>query len=754
MNETLLNKARLNVVSLNKALINGAVERHGSSAGGGGAPSKYIRFADPAVEAVLMAKGVSSDGVGITKEDAAAVTSIGTWFRNNATIQSFNELQHFTGVTTLLGYAFGSCTALTSIDLRNVVTISNYAFNGCTSLQSIGSTDKVVTMDGNAFYHAKLLDDAISLPNCTTLGASALRDAGITALYAPLVKNIPMYLCETDKALARIDISGAETIGQNAFNGCSALTNIGNLDKVVSIGGTAFRETGINSDVSVPSCTTLSAAAFRGCAAMTGIYAPACTFLGNYSFAYCTSLKFAEFGELTTIEVAALNGATSLERVIIRATTPPALGGISAFQNTNNCPIYVPDASVEAYRTATNWSSYADRIHPLSEIEGSPYIAFEDPAVEAICVENWSSDGIGLTKEDAAAVTDIGDKFKNNTEIVSFDEFRYFTGVTKVGAMLYYDSGFRGCTNLERITLPDSVVDLGYNSFYNTKISTINMEHVVRMHAQVFFNCANLSGDIVAESLTTMIGEFQFYGTSINSFSAPLLAEVGVGAFRKSGIVYANNLGKLKTIEEGGYGMFEQSKVKEVTFPATVETLGAYTCQGANSLQRIRCYAVTPPYLGTKAFEDSGGAYIYVPDASVEAYKTATNWADWAARIYAMKYSEPSYNIAIGSIAIMYSTINQSNAVMANSQFAITDYVPVTGGDKVTWGSAAARAVIVEVDENYAVVDYWSATGASRTITTNSKTKYVRTAFVIPAMESSYILNETTGEYLFKGKEV
>lgn len=329
----------------------------------------FLRFADDEVLRVLLANGVGADG-GVTKEQAEAVATISAWFRNNTIIQSFNELQYFTGVTTLLIYAFGSCTALTSIDLRNVVAISNNAFNGCTSLQSIGSTDKVVTVENNAFYHAKSLDDAVNLPKCTQLGDAAFRDTGITALYIPLVKDIPTYLCENDKALARIDISGAETIGSNAFNGCSALTNIGNLDKVVSIGGSAFRETGINSDVSIPSCTTISAAAFRGCAAMTGIYAPACTFLGNYSFAYCTSLKFAEFGELTTIETTALNGCTSLERVIIRATTPPALANPNAFQNTNNCPIYVPDASVEAYKAATNWSQYQARIKPLSEYNG------------------------------------------------------------------------------------------------------------------------------------------------------------------------------------------------------------------------------------------------------------------------------------------------------------------------------------------------------------------------------------------------
>lgn len=39
----------------------------------------------------------------------------------------------------------------------------------------------------------------------------------------------------------------------------------------------------------------------------------------------------------------------------------------STFSNTNNCPIYVPDESVDAYRTATNWTELADRIKPMSQ---------------------------------------------------------------------------------------------------------------------------------------------------------------------------------------------------------------------------------------------------------------------------------------------------------------------------------------------------------------------------------------------------
>jgi hypothetical protein len=51
---------------------------------------------------------------------------------------------------------------------------------------------------------------------------------------------------------------------------------------------------------------------------------------------------------------------------IMERTTPPAIG-TGAFDSSNNAPIYVPDDSVTEYKTATNWTAYADRIFALSE---------------------------------------------------------------------------------------------------------------------------------------------------------------------------------------------------------------------------------------------------------------------------------------------------------------------------------------------------------------------------------------------------
>lgn len=99
-----------------------------------------------------------------------------------------------------------------------------------------------------------------------------------------------------------------------------------------------------------------------------------------------------------------------------------------------------------------------------------PYIQFADPAVEAICVANWSSDGIGLTMQDAAAVTSqqFRRKFAGNTQIVSFEEFQYFTGITKMP-----DSAFYQCSNLSSIILPNTLTDFATYSFGYTNIHSI-----------------------------------------------------------------------------------------------------------------------------------------------------------------------------------------------------------------------------------------------------------------------------------------
>ena len=134
------------------------------------------------------------------------------------------------------------------------------------------------------------------------------------------------------------------------------------------------------------------------------------------------------------------------------------------------------------------------------------YISFADPAVKAICVENWDTDKDGeLSYVEAAAVTTVPyGVFSNNREITSFDEFQYFTGVTKLEYDSDYDEGceyygafsgsslksikipsslktisfgaFSGCASLEEITIPSTVTSIGMSAFHSCPGLTVHME--------------------------------------------------------------------------------------------------------------------------------------------------------------------------------------------------------------------------------------------------------------------------------------
>ena len=70
---------------------------------------------------------------------------------------------------------------------------------------------------------------------------------------------------------------------------------------------------------------------------------------------------------VTIINDSAFSACLSLTSVTINALTPPLLDGGNAFNDTNNCPIYVPASVVEDYRysTATGWYTYASRIEAI-----------------------------------------------------------------------------------------------------------------------------------------------------------------------------------------------------------------------------------------------------------------------------------------------------------------------------------------------------------------------------------------------------
>ena len=72
--------------------------------------------------------------------------------------------------------------------------------------------------------------------------------------------------------------------------------------------------------------------------------------------------------KVTTFANYVFTGCTGLQIILCYPSTPPTIQGYT-FQNVTGI-FYVPDESVDTYKAANRWSSFASRIHPLSEYTG------------------------------------------------------------------------------------------------------------------------------------------------------------------------------------------------------------------------------------------------------------------------------------------------------------------------------------------------------------------------------------------------
>ena len=77
-------------------------------------------------------------------------------------------------------------------------------------------------------------------------------------------------------------------------------------------------------------------------------------------------------------------------------------------------------------------------------------------------------------KSEAEAVTNIGNVFNGNTDIVSFNELKDFIGLTYIAGGGFADAAFRYCSALESVTIPKNVIEIRSYAFsYCTALSEV-----------------------------------------------------------------------------------------------------------------------------------------------------------------------------------------------------------------------------------------------------------------------------------------
>lgn len=163
---------------------------------------EYIVFADSNVEAICVEH--FGDGAGVSHYSANATTSLGGVFSQNEDIESFLELDYFTGVTELV----------------------DDEFNGCSKLHSIGLTN-IVTLGARALRNT-VLSGALTLPACKTIGNSAFAYVPMESIVLPLCETLTGNDCFYNNTLLKtIDFGALKKVeGFGFMTGASSLQSI------------------------------------------------------------------------------------------------------------------------------------------------------------------------------------------------------------------------------------------------------------------------------------------------------------------------------------------------------------------------------------------------------------------------------------------------------------------------------------------------------------------------------------------------
>lgn len=261
--------------------------------------------------------------------------------------------------TTTSGDPIATCDTLEECESVTPKFCATYNDGTSYIIDCTSTGDTLTSADtrGHSTAYSAMTEAVIG--NCvTTIGTHALGSADNRELPSPY-------------NLTSVTISDSvTTIKNSAFLACSALIRCDIPNGVTSIGDIAFNSCESLTSVTIPSgVTVINKQTFSSCHGLTRVVIHDNVVRIRYRAFYdCRGLTSVVIGNgVTDIEDGAFAYCANLQSILVHATTPPIMTklNIYAFQGTNDCPIYVPAESVDAYKAASGWSSYASRIQAI-----------------------------------------------------------------------------------------------------------------------------------------------------------------------------------------------------------------------------------------------------------------------------------------------------------------------------------------------------------------------------------------------------
>ena len=266
------------------------------------------------------------------------------------TYQIIDDVKQDTVQTTYTFDTTGEHTVKYKLDGTNINNI--YYFYQCPNLVSVVIPETITSIKGALFYSCSNLTNVV-LPKTLTFIGERVFDycSKLTTISIPNGVTV-IEKCFVESGLIYIDLPNSVTTLKGTFQSASKLKRV---------------NSNVDGECNIPdSVTTIGYNTLNQCKSITSIYIPnSVTSIGNGAFSgNYDNLKQITIGSgITSIGNQVTTNSYGIQSITIKATTPPTISELT-WQSTN-CPIYVPAESVDAYKTATNWSALADRIQAI-----------------------------------------------------------------------------------------------------------------------------------------------------------------------------------------------------------------------------------------------------------------------------------------------------------------------------------------------------------------------------------------------------
>lgn len=327
-------------------------------------------------------------------------------------------------MTSIRTYAFGYCASLASVTIGGGVTsIAGYAFANCSALTAITSyATTPPTIQSSTFSTATYSSATLTVPspsvvtaykaanywkNFTNIKAANNYDIYYGGIYYIITGDNTLsvtflnnsynsYTAATITIPATLNYSGktyrVTAIGDNAFRKCTSLKTVNIGTNVTNIGQYAFYASGLTSVTIPDNVTAIKANAFGSCNSLTSVI------IGK---------------GVTTI--ASLAFDSPLTSVTCNAVTPPTLSNTNAFRTStyDNATLFVPAASLNAYKTASGWRYFANIQGiggtAVGDMDGNGSLDVTDITLLIDAFLNGGNLNVGTADVNGDGTVDIGD---------------------------------------------------------------------------------------------------------------------------------------------------------------------------------------------------------------------------------------------------------------------------------------------------------------------------------------------------------